>query len=106
VKRIQIHGFASPAVQFLVGVTILAMVTAASFKLGFNHTSVALIFLIAIGLVSLFGHIIPALAVTIVAAGPGGDRARHFPHRGVVHGGTRWASKEFRGAAARARPSA
>jgi two-component system sensor kinase FixL len=69
VKRIQIHGFASPAVQFLVGVTILAMVTAASFKLGFNHTSVALIFLIAIGLVSLFGHIIPALAVTIVAAG-------------------------------------
>jgi two-component system sensor kinase FixL len=55
--------------QFLVGVTILAVLTAASFQFGLNQTSVALIFLMAIGLVSLSGYIIPALAITIVAAG-------------------------------------
>jgi K+-sensing histidine kinase KdpD len=69
VKRIQIPGFANPAVQFLVGAAILAVATGAFFQFRFHLASVVLAYLVVIVLVALFGSVIPALALIVAATG-------------------------------------
>jgi two-component system, LuxR family, sensor kinase FixL len=68
-RRIQIPGLAKQAAQFVVGAASLAAVTAAFFGFGFHVTSVALAYLIVIVVVCLFGSVIPALALIVVATG-------------------------------------
>ena len=53
--------------QFLLGVLGLALVTLVCFRFQVNSTTVALLYLIVIGLVSLQGNFVPSAIVSIIA---------------------------------------
>lgn len=54
-------------VQFMLGLLVLAFVTAICFRFQVNSTTVALLYLIVIGLVSLQGNFVPSAIVSLIA---------------------------------------